>query len=782
MPDGLEYLALGLVLFGFALFLPVQIVFSVLLLRRIWHQSMRQGRILAVIAIVMAVIFVFVSLFGLVVGEKIASVWSRAGWLFLCCFSVCNIFWAAVVLIRPVLSVSGKRWVQWLPMLLSISLSILSMLPYLIFSMHVQVADRQAHRFVKNTLHGHFLEVDDIAFSDDGEMLWSVSAKDKNPWPSGWELSSSKRLKTSNLARDVMVAPGLCFVKNGFLSTEMQLNYSNKRLLLRPLAQLDAPAKHLEISDPRNLACTPDGAIAVVGSGLSSGEVTVFRFPETQIAAQWKLSRYARHLAISRDGQFIAYNLDRLNSVYIRRLSDGKLVRRINIGFTSYQIGSLALSADGEYIAIGGQSGSFEVWSRLQTEAKTPLLKQSGSGWGGPTQVLFLQDSPQLIATNEKNFVLSRWSVGNWQLIQKWDTWPDGSANRCILPRAFVSVQHDGRELLLVGCDKHIDVLDLSTNKIVRTFAGLTGGLDALAFAQGYLAVGGHKQPLAILSWETGQHILKQTPTSLVGSANAMAIDRPRKLLATGMQDGIIALFEMQTNQFRLRSVLSPPLGRIPGNIESLAFSEDGRYLLSADTNAIIRLWSVEQNSHIYTLITDPKADTPIALISMQGNRFMTAHTQGKLRRWIVDDRRIKQEQTFDSGCKKARSLAMSDNHIAVGCDDGSIRLLSQQTSTVQIATQIAHPSGVSAIAIDPSEKFLISGGADGRLLVWSLPQLDQRCQLFSPQLLLGQIPVLKAISRIVFAAKSDIFAIATQRNHNNIHIFSLNSMCRMSK
>lgn len=95
-----------------------------------------------------------------------------------------------------------------------------------------------------------------------------------------------------------------------------------------------------------------------------------------------------------------------------------------------------------------------------------------------------------------------------------------------------------------------------------------------------------------------------------------------------------------------------------------------------------------------------------------------------------------------------ATSLAVSEECIITGWDDGKIRSMEAATGDQLWAIANAHTMGVSALALSPNEvrpgrqavpvvgvadrlqKFIVSGGVDGDVRVWEIRNRDLLCRL----------------------------------------------------
>ncbi len=780
MPSGEEYLLLGLVIFGSVFGLIAQLILAIFLLLKIRRGATQPSYLLPIIAICVSVVILFAGLAGLMLTSGLNLIWAPAGWALLMGCSLTCILWAVVVMTRPSWPAFSLHFVRWVPVLLLPLIPVGLLLPVWMKDAGVKGANKRARRYVDRTYLGHFLSTDDLVFSADGKRLFTVSKHDKAPWPSVWFLKSGER--TRQPKETPPASPHLCFVKGGLVWLEGSHGSIYGRLVFRDTARPGSIPKALGIQSAVALACTPDGRTVVVGSALNEGMIRVYGFPAGRVIRQWSVSAEGRNVAVSHDGRFIAHDFSKGASIQIHRVGDGAVVRKISTSFKGVNLSSMGLSAKGDYLALGGTNRRLEVWARTGPGHGQPVLTEGPRRQHGDVQVLFTQSSKQLLATGGHDFVLARWTVGSWKVSKRLRRWPDANNGRCPSPRSLREMGGVDQDPVIVGCSGFADVVSVETGKRLQTLVGLNGGIDALSYTSqgGLIAASGSRQPPAVFSYKTGDRVEVGGPLRLTGSAKSLAQSSAAGLVAVGLNDGNLAVF--RGSEAILQSIHFPSAGRRSGDIHTLAFSSDGRFVLSADTRGLLRLWSVAKRYPLATIATSSK-DKTVAMVQLKDNAFLVLSESGDLRRWTIHGLGLKAGKRFKSGCDKGSSLTVSQklDRMAVGCRGGATRLLSLSTRVAKGATARVHRYGVTALAFAPGGRYLLSGGGYGRVVVWSLSNLKGHREIFSPlRDNSGKVPYMQDINRIVFAPGGKKFAVITKTNHHNIHL--LRSSCLGSK
>lgn len=133
--------------------------------------------------------------------------------------------------------------------------------------------------------------------------------------------------------------------------------------------------------------------------------------------------------------------------------------------------------------------------------------------------------------------------------------------------------------------------------------------------------------------------------------------------------------------------------------ISSLTWSGDGRVIAAAGTNRLIRLWQLDASSAPHPLKTLQGYTCPIRAIALNSDASL----------------------------------------LAVGHEDGTIRLRDVYHGGAYLKTLKAHPKGVGAIAFSPHGQMLMSAGQDRTLKQWN-------CQTGTATLVRDRLPPARTL------------------------------------
>jgi WD40 repeat protein/energy-coupling factor transporter ATP-binding protein EcfA2 len=272
-----------------------------------------------------------------------------------------------------------------------------------------------------------------------------------------------------------------------------------------------------------------------------------------------------------------------------------------------------------------------------------------------------------------------------------------------------VAVSRDGKYIATGSEDSTVQLWSIE-GELIHTFKGHQDWVNSVAFSSDgkYILSGSADKTVKL--WSKEGQLLKTLP--LKDRVNSVSFSPSSDRIITGSSDGTIQLWST-------KGQLLKTFRGHQGSVRSIAFSSDGKYIVSGGIeDSTVWLWTVE--GKLIKTFTGQKFGVMSVTFSPNGQYIISGGRDRTLRLWSVEDGLLATKE-HEAGVTSV-SFSQDGEYIVSSSFDNSSRLwtIVDGSDLVELAAFRGHEGEVYSTTITPDNKLLISGGRDGTIRLWS--------------------------------------------------------------
>jgi WD40 repeat protein len=534
---------------------------------------------------------------------------------------------------------------------------------------------------------GHTSVVQDLRFSPDGRYLISGST---DRLIRLWEISSGRLVNTLRL--DAPDEQGLAVSPAG----DVVAIRSRGEILLWDW-QADKIVAAIREEVGRCLAFSPTGAWLVAGN--RDGSVNVWDTASRTLARTLRMPSRVQSVAVSHGGKLIAAGGND-GSVLLWSFDTGELIDRL----PSHQSPVLSVNFSEKDETLDSvdvdEIKSWDILSRRGGPSVRPRL--SASIWA-------LSDDNRVAASATRALVSLDYSV---RLV-------DVATDRQLkvleghkLPVTALAFSPDGRVLATGSWDTDIKLWDLQSGRPRQSLEGnsISSGIKTLAVSRDgkYLVTGGKEKFLRL--WDLASGELIKTSFAHSSWAFSAAFSPDHKLVAS--VDSRVRLWDADGNVGG--DALPDSSADAPPPAQSVSFAEASHLLAYAGADKKVRVWDTT-NKRVVREFTSP---TRVAGLSFASDdRLIAILNADSLVLWNRDEDRVVKSWNFKGG--SAVAFSPDGSLLASGGDGGAFEI--HDTASFDLIDAIDVSSPINALSFSAKYHVLAVGCEDGSIRLWDV-------------------------------------------------------------
>ncbi len=393
---------------------------------------------------------------------------------------------------------------------------------------------------------------------------------------------------------------------------------------------------------------------------------------------------------------------------------------------------TLAISADGRRVAAGGWNGLAKIWT-LDGDQPPVVIAH------GPTSVVnaaALAPDGKLVATgssDREGGYLRLWDAASGQLVRRLEGHADAVTS--------VAFSRDGQRLLTGSYDATARLWNVATGELIRTFAGHDWWVWSAAFSpdERRIVTASHDGSAIVWTTDTGEAVsVPFTGHRKDGSQTPVfvAVFSPdgRRVASGGLDNRVLIWDPDELQPFDYARAIAgqkpaqQPFVALSGHkaaVHALAFSRDGKRLVSGSHDNTVVVWDAETCAMIKTLRGHDGWVQACGLTG-DGRLAVSASHDGRVKFWDVqgyEEARVLRGHMLAGHLDAVLAAAYSPDgtRVATASRDRSAKAWDASTGDELLQFREGHEFTTATAAFFPDGKRLLTTAIDNTTRIWDV-------------------------------------------------------------
>jgi WD40 repeat protein/transcriptional regulator with XRE-family HTH domain len=380
---------------------------------------------------------------------------------------------------------------------------------------------------------------------------------------------------------------------------------------------------------------------------------------------------------------------------------------------------SVDFSPDGQTIAVGDSNGNIYLWNISTTQLLGTFEGHKGWVWS----VAFSPDG-RMLASGSTDSSVRVWDVESGRCLQ---VLTDHAG--CVWS---VSFSADGQQLASGSDDKTVRLWNLQ-GQCLRVLKGHTQSVYSVHFATDQQTLASSSNDATVRIWDVSNGHCLSVLQGHTSGVQCVRYSPDAQLLASGCRDGSIRLWSnyLSHDQHPKPHPINSSAKLLHGHTDfvwDIAFSPDGRLLVSGGRDGTLRLWNVQDGQSIHVL-EGHKHDVYGLAISADSQLLVSAGKDQTVRLWHLQSGRNLKTLRGHTGGIHSLSLSSDDQILASSGQNEMIQLwrlqpdgnLSSFHPYKIFSSPTRQISAFSTVSFSPDNQTLAINRHDESIALWNI-------------------------------------------------------------
>ncbi len=278
-----------------------------------------------------------------------------------------------------------------------------------------------------------------------------------------------------------------------------------------------------------------------------------------------------------------------------------------------------------------------------------------------------------------------------------------------------VAINNDGKYVITGGTDKRTYIWDTKTGEKSKSFGGHAEKVTGVVYNSNYKTFVTASADMKLVVWGAEDSKPKGIIKGNTSPVTCVSINPINEYIANGAGN------EIKIWDEKYKAVVS--LQGHTKQVNSIAFSSDGKYLVSGSSDGTVRIWDPASGQLLHTMEASEKEILSVCF-SADGKYVASGGTDNLVKIWNVQSGNKVYEFADYKTPINAVTFSPDVQYIVAGGTAGNIVIWN---ITLQQVAQTfpANAKGINAIAFNDEGNMFVSVGNDAAIKIWDVTKLN---------------------------------------------------------